>query len=127
MTLRQRKTYQWRVDLFDYVTMTRTHRGLTIGYGIGAFNFIERCMLAPVDDHQWLIIGGYKVLPNALTLMDDRTGEIKQVERQSDGQEEFISNICTSENSKQQQIISMIMMNNKNGQRQMHVVQQPQD
>ena len=58
MTLRQHKTYQWRVDLFDYVTMTRTHRGLSIGYGMGAFNFIERCMLAAIDDHQWLIIGG---------------------------------------------------------------------
>jgi hypothetical protein len=124
MTLRQRNTYQWRVDLFDYNTMTRTHRGLTIGYGIGAFNFIERCMLASIDDHQWLIIGGYEVKPNALTLMDDRTGEIKQVERQSDRQEEFISNICTSENSKQQQIISMIIMDNKNGQRQIHVLQQ---
>jgi hypothetical protein len=126
MTLRQHKTYQWRVDLFDYVTMIRTHRGLTIGYGIGAFNFIERCMLAPVDDHQWLIIGGYQVQPNALTLMDDRTGEIKQVERQNNRQQEFISNICTSENSKQQQIITMIIVDNKNGQRQMHVVQQQQ-
>jgi hypothetical protein len=125
MTLRQHNTYQWRVDLFDYVTMNRTHRGLTIGYGIGAFNFIERCMLAPVDDHQWLIIGGYQVQPNALTLMDDRTGEIKQVERPTDQQEEFISNICTSENSKQQQqIITMIIMNNRNGQRQMHIIQQ---
>ncbi|CAF3259444.1 unnamed protein product [Rotaria socialis] len=124
MTLRQRTTCQWRVDLFDYATMTRTHRGLTIGYGIGAFNFIERCMLAPIDDHQWLIIGGYKVTPNALTLMDDRTGEVKQVERQWDQQEEFISNICTSENSKQQQIISMIIIDNLTGQRQMHVMQQ---
>jgi len=124
MTLRQHNTNQWRVDLFDYITMIRTHRGLTIGYGIGAFNFIERCMLAPVDDHQWLIIGGYQVQPNALTLMDDRTGEIKQVERQNDRQQEFISNICTSENSKQQQIITMIIMDNQNGQRQMHVVQQ---
>jgi hypothetical protein len=124
MTLRQHNTYQWRVDLFDYVTMIRTHRGLTIGYGIGAFNFIERCMLAPVDDHQWLIIGGYKVQPNALTLMDDRTGEIKQVERQNDRKEKFISNICSSENSKQQQIITMIIMDHKNGQCQMHVAQQ---
>ena len=124
MTLRQRTTYQWRVDLFDYVTMTRTHRGLTIGCGIGAFNFIERCMLAPVSDHQWLIIGGYKVKPNAITLMDDRTGEIKQIERQYNRQQEFISNISTSENSKQQQIITMIIMDNKNGQRQMHVMQQ---
>jgi len=123
MTLRQHKTYQWRVDLFDYVTMIRTHRGLTIGYGIGAFNFIERCMLAPIDDHQWLIIGGYKVQPNALTLMDDRTGEIKQVERQNDRQQEYISNIFTSEYS-QQQIITMIIMDNKNGQRQMNIVQQ---
>jgi len=123
MTLRQHKTYQWRVDLFDYVTMIRTHRGLTIGYGIGAFNFIERCMLAPIDDHQWLIIGGYKVQPNALTLMDDRTGEIKQVERQNDRQQEYISNIYTSEYS-QQQIITMIIMDNKNGQRQMNIVQQ---
>ncbi|CAF4973434.1 unnamed protein product, partial [Rotaria sp. Silwood1] len=124
MTLRQRTTYQWRVDLFDYVTMIRTHRGLTIGYGIGAFNFVERCMLAPVDDHQWLIIGGCEVTPNALTLMDDRTGEIKQVERQYDRQEEFITNICISENSKQQQIISMIIIDNQSGQRQMHVMQQ---
>ncbi len=124
MTLRQRNTYQWRVDLFDYVTMTRTHRGLTIGCGIGAFNFIERCMLAPINDHQWLIIGGYKVKPNAITLMDDRTGEIKQIERQYNRQQEFISNISTSENSKQQQIITMIIMDNKNGQRQMHVMQQ---
>lgn len=124
MTLRQRSTCQWRVDLFDYVTMARTHRGLTIGYGVGAFNFVERCMLAPVDDHQWLIIGGYKVTPNALTLMDDRTGEVKQLERKADQQEEFISNICTSENSKQQQTISMIIIDNLNGQRQMQVIQQ---
>ncbi|CAF0754248.1 unnamed protein product [Adineta steineri] len=125
MTLRQRKTYQWRVDLFDYTTMTRTHRGLTIGCGIGAFNFMERCMLAAIDDHQWLIIGGYKVTPNALTLMDDRTGEVKQVERHNnDRQDEFISNICTSENSKQQQILTMIVMNNATGEHQMHVVEQ---
>lgn len=124
MTLRQFSTYQWRVDLFDYATMTRTHRGLTIGCGVGAYNFTERCMLTAVDDHQWLITGGYRVTPNALTLMDDRTGDIKQVERQSDRQEEFISNICTSENSKQKQIISMIIMNNQTGQRQMHIIQQ---
>jgi hypothetical protein len=123
MTLRQRNTNQWRVDLFDYNTMIRTHRGLTIGYGTGGFNFIERCILAPINDHQWLIIGGYKVQPNALTLMDERTGEIKQIERQSDRQEEFISNICTSDNNKQQ-IVSMIVMNNKNGQRQIHVIEQ---
>lgn len=124
MTLRQHNTYQWRVDLFDYVTMIRTHRGLTIGYGVGAFNFIERCMLASVDDHQWLIIGGYKVQPNALTLMDDRTGAIKQVETPNDKQHEFISNISTNENSKQQQIITMIVTDNETGQRQIHVIQQ---
>ena len=89
--------------------MTCTHRVLTIGYGIGAFNFIERCMLAPVDDHQWLIIGGFNVKPNAITLMDDRTGEIRQFNKQ----EEFITNICTSENSKQQRVISMILINTK--------------
>jgi hypothetical protein len=124
MTLRQRNTNQWRVDLFDYVTMTRTHRGLTIGYSNGAFNFIERCMLAPVNDYQWLIIGGYQVKPNALTLMDGRTGEIKQIERQHDRQHELISNISTYENSKQQQIMTMIIMDKQNGQFQMHVMQQ---
>ncbi|UJR27947.1 hypothetical protein I4U23_009206 [Adineta vaga] len=124
MTFRQRTTYQWRVDLFDYVTMTRTHRGLTIGCGNGSFNFIERCMLTPVDDHQWLIIGGLEVKPNALTLMDDRTGEIKQVLRSTNRQEEFISNICTSENSKRQLIISMMIIDNKTDQRQIHIFHQ---
>jgi len=125
MTLRQRNTYQWRVDLFDYVTMKRTHRGLTIGYGTGAFNFIERCMLAPVGDYQWLIIGGHNVQPNALTLMDERTGELKQVERQHDRQQEVISNICAfGKNKNVQPTISMIVMDNNSGQRQMHVVQQ---
>ncbi|CAF0919573.1 unnamed protein product [Adineta steineri] len=123
MTIRQRITNQWRVDLFDYNTMIRTHRGLTIGYGTGAFNFLERCMLTPINDDQWLIIGGYKVQPNALTLMDERTGEIKQIERQSDKQNEFISNICTSNNNNQQ-IITMIVMNNETGQRQIHVFEQ---
>lgn len=124
MTLRQRTTFQWRVDLFDYATMTRTHRGLSIGAGVGSFNFVERCMLAPVDDHQWLIVGGFEVKPNALTLMDDRTGDIRQAIRPSNRQEEFITNVCMSENSQQQQIISMIVIDNKTGQRQMHVAQQ---
>jgi hypothetical protein len=125
MTLRQRNTYQWRVDLFDYTSMIRTHRGLTIGCGTGAFNFIERCMLAPVDEHQWLIMGGYQVKPNALALMDDRTGEIRQVERSSSRQDEFLANICTSDYSKQHpQMISLIVMDSKHGQHQIHIVQQ---
>ena len=123
MTLRQHQTYQWRVDLFDYVTMVRTHRGLTIGYGNGAFNFTERCMLAPIDNHQWLVIGGYKVKPNALTLMDDRNGEIKQIERRDDQQDEYICNISTSEKSQQEQIITMIMMNDQNELCQMRILE----
>lgn len=127
MAFRQRTTQQWRVDLFDYASMTRTHRGLTIGCGTGAFNFIERCMLAPVDDHQWLIIGGYKVKSNVLTLMNDQTGEIKQVERPLNRKDEFFGNICTSDSSNQQkQIISMILMDANSGERQIHVVQQQQ-
>ena len=65
---------------------------------------------------------GYKVQPNALTLMDDRTGEIKQIERQQQQQQSFISNISTSDNSKQQQMINMIIMDNQTGERQMHVL-----
>ena len=84
-------------------------------------------MLAPVDDHQWLIIGGYKVKPNVLTLMDDQTGEIKQVERPLNRKDEFFGNICTSDCSNQQkQIISMILMDANSGERQIHVVQQQQ-
>lgn len=123
MTLRQHESYQWRVDLFDYVTMVRTHRGLTIGYGKGAFNFTERCMLAPMDDHQWLIIGGYQVEPNALTLMNDRTGEIKQIEQRTDRTGEYICNISTSEKSQQEQIISMIIIDDENEQCQMRILE----
>ena len=122
MTLRQQRTNQWRIDLFDYMTMTRTHRGLTIGYGIGGFNFTERCMLTALNDHQWLVVGGYKVQPNALTLLDDRTGEIKQIERQTNQQQEFISNLSSNEINKQHSI-NMIVMNNQTGQRQIHVLQ----
>ena len=84
-------------------------------------------MLAPVDDHQWLIIGGYKVKSNVLTLMNDQTGEIKQVERPLNRKDEFFGNICTSDSSNQQkQIISMILMDANSGERQIHVVQQQQ-
>jgi hypothetical protein len=125
MTLRQRKSNQWRVDLFDYTSMIRTHRGLTIGCGSGAFNFIERCMFTPIDDHQWLIVGGSQVRPNAITLMDDRTGDLQQVERASDYADEFLGNICTSDTSKSnKQIITMIFMDSQSGQRQLHLFHQ---
>ena len=131
MTLRQRRTFQWRVDLFDYNTMSRTHRGLTMGCGVGAFNFLERSMLAPVDDHQWLIVGGYQMKPNALTLMDDRTGEIRQVERTQDREEEYFTNICTTDFSSEQQqgplMIIMMTSGQQTGQRQIHLVKQQQE
>ena len=131
MALRQRRTFQWRVDLFDYNTMTRTHRGLTIGYGIGAFNFQERAMLTAVDDHQWLIVAGSQVKPNALTLMDDRTGEIKQVERLStgeEGEEEFFANISTNDYRKQHsQIMTLVRRDKKGDRSQISIVQEQQE
>lgn len=108
MAIRQRYTNQWRVDLFDYHTMVRTHRGLTIGSDSGIMNCQERCMLAPLNDHHWLIISGYRIQPNTLTLMNDLTGDIKQIENTN----EFILNICTNQNI-HKQIICMISQNQR--------------
>ena len=36
-----------------------------------------------VEEHYWLSISEYEVKSNALTLMNDRTGKISQVQRQS--------------------------------------------
>lgn len=103
MTIRQRFTNQWRVDLFNYHTMIRTHRGLTIGSDSGQMNNTGRCMLAPLNDHHWLVTSGYQIQPNTLTLMNDLTGDIKQIENSN----EVILNICTN------QIICMISQNQR--------------
>lgn len=108
MTIRQRYTNQWRVDLFNYHTMIRTHRGLTIGSDSGEINYQQRCMLAPLNDHHWLVIGGYGIRPNTLTLVNDLTGDIKQIENAK----ESMLNICTNQNI-HKQIICVISQKNQ--------------